>query len=94
VALALLQSFPTRDALRAASVKRLETFLCKHHYPGSATKAREIHARLSQPAFRIAPVVIRTKARLATTLVQQSMTLGQQIEAYDAEIQRILILQS
>ncbi len=90
VALALLRTFPTRDALHAASVKRLETFLRKHHYPGSADKAREIHAALSQPAFRIAPVVIRTKARLATTLVQQSMTLGQEIEAYDAEIQRIL----
>jgi transposase len=90
VALALLQTFPTRDALRAASVKRLETFLRKHHYPGSAAKAREIHAALSQPAFRIAPVMIRTKARLAATLVQQSMTLGQEIEAYDAEIHRIL----
>src|SRR2546422_7564870 len=33
----------TRDALHAASVKRLETFLRKHHYPGSADKAREIH---------------------------------------------------
>src|SRR2546425_2691466 len=79
VALALLRTFPTRDALHAASVKRLETFLRKHHYPGSADKAREIHAALSQPAFRIARVVIRTKARLATTLVQQSMTLGQEI---------------
>lgn len=90
VALALLRTFPTRDALRAASVKRLETFLRKHHYPGSTDKACEIHARLSYPAFRIAPVVIRTKARLATTLVQQSMMLGQQIEAYEAEIHRIL----
>jgi hypothetical protein len=92
VALALLRTFPTRDALRAASVKRLETFLRKHHYPGSADKAREIHARLSQPAFLIAPVVIRTKARLAATLGQQAMTLGEQIDAYDAEIQRILKL--
>jgi transposase len=92
VALAFLQSFPTRDALRAASVKRLETFLRKHHYPGSAHKAREIHARLSQPVFLIAPVIIRTKARLATTLGQQALTLGEQIEAYDAEIQRILKL--
>ena len=92
VALALLQTFPTRAALHAVSVKRLETFLRKHHYPGSAEKARKVHATLSQPAFRIVPVVIRTKARLATTLAQHSMTLGQQIEAYDAEIQRILKL--
>ncbi len=90
VALALLRTFPTRAALHAASVKRLETFLGKHHYPGSAAKAREIHARLSQPAFRIAPVVIRAKARLATTLAQQAMMLAEQIEAYDVEIQRIL----
>ncbi len=90
VALALLQAFPTRDVLRAASVKRLEAFLRTHHYPGSAAKAQEIHARLRAPAFQIAPVVIRTKARLARTLAQQLVVLAQQLEAYEVEIRRVL----
>lgn len=34
--------------------------------------------------------MIRTKARLAVTLAQQLAALGQQIEAYEREIQRVL----
>ncbi len=90
VALALLQAFPTLDALHAASPKRLETFLRTHHYPGSAAKAQEIHQRLRQPTFGIPPVLIRTKARLAVTLARQLTTLWEQINAYEAEIQQVL----
>ncbi len=90
VALALLQAFPTLDVLRAASPTQLEGFLRKHHYPSSAMKSQEIHQRLRQPTFRIAPVLIRTKARLALTLARQLATLWEQIEAYEAEIQRVL----
>ncbi len=90
VALALLQAFPTLDALRAVSLKRLEAFLRTHHYPGSAAKAQDIHQRLRQPPFRIPPVLIRTKARLAVTLARQLTTLCEQINAYEAEIQRVL----
>ena len=92
VALALLRAFPTRAALSAASVKRLETILRRHHCPSSAAKAQVIHTRLRQPAFQITTVVIRTKARLAQTLAQQSGSLAEQIAAYEAEIQRLLKL--
>ncbi len=87
---ALLQAFPTLDALRAASPKHLEAFLRKHHYPGGVAKAQEIHQRLRQPTFQIAPVLIRTKARLAVTLARQLTTLWEQIAGYEAEIQRVL----
>ena len=90
VALALLQAFPTVEALRRASSRRLEAFLRQHRYPRSATKAREIHHRLRQPTFRITPVVIRTKSRLALTLARQLVLVGEHIVAYDAEIARIL----
>lgn len=90
VALALLQAFPTLEVLRAASPKRLETFLRKHHYPESAAKAQQIHQRLRQPTFHITPHLIRTKARLALTLARQLATLRTQIEEYEAEIQRVL----
>lgn len=90
VALALLQAFPTAEALHRASARRLEAFLRQHHYPGSAPKAREIHHRLHQPTFRIAPVVVRTKSRLALTLARQLVVVVEHITAYDAEIERIL----
>lgn len=90
MALALLQTFPTVEALQRASPRRLEAFLRQHHYPGSARKAQEIHHRLHQPTFRIAPVVVRTKSRLALTLARQLVVLGEQIAAYGAEIERVL----
>ncbi len=90
VALAVLQTFPTPATLRAASVKRLEGFLRTHHQPGAAAKAAEMHTRLRQPAFRVTPVILRTKARLAQTLGQQLTTLAQQIDAYETELQRVL----
>ncbi len=90
VALALLQAFPTAETLQRASSHRLETFLRQHHYPRSAAKAREIHDRLRQPVFRIAPVVVRTKHRLALTLARQLVVVDEHITAYDAEIERVL----
>jgi transposase len=90
VALAVLQQFPTPAALLSASVKRLEAFLRQHHQPEAAAKAREIHARLTQPAFQVAPVILRTKARLAQTLGHQLRALAEEIAAYEVEIRRIL----
>lgn len=92
VALAVLDAFPTRETLRAVSRKRLETFLRRHHYPGSAAKADQIHAAMQTRGFQIAPVIVRTKARLARTLAQQARTLTTQLNAYDREIRRILQL--
>ncbi len=90
VALAVLQQWPTPAALRRASVKRLEAFLRQHHQPAAAAKARELHARLTQPAFQVTPVILRTKARLAQTLGHQLRALAEEIAAYDAEIRRVV----
>ncbi|MBI4276996.1 MAG: IS110 family transposase [Armatimonadetes bacterium] len=89
-ALAALQAFPTLEALRKAPRRRLEVLLRRHHYPGAAAKAEEIHRTLHQRTFQIPPVVIRTKARLAVTLACQLATLDDQIAAYEAEIRRVL----
>jgi len=92
VALALLQTFPTRERLRAASQAELETFLRRHHCPHSRERARAIYQGLQAKGFQIAPPIVRAKARLAETLVVQLQTLAAQLEAYDREIQRILKL--
>ena len=92
VALALLQAFPTREALRAVSPERLEAFLRRHHCPHRRDRAVEIHTRMHARGFHIAPPVVRTKARLAGTLASQLQTLAEHLSAYDREIQRVLRL--
>jgi transposase len=90
VALALLRAFPTREALQAVSLVRLETFLRRHHCPYGRQRAAEIHARMQARGFQIAPPVVRAKARLAGTLTSQLQTLAEHLDAYDREIQRVL----
>src|SRR5206468_1468669 len=92
VALALLQAFPTRDRLQAASPGELERFLRRHHCPHSRERASAISQGLRGPTFHIDPPVVRAKARLASTLVAQLQTLATHIDAYDREIQRVLKL--
>jgi transposase len=92
VALALLRAYPTRDKLQAASPCALETFLRHHHCPHSQHRASQIFQALQRPAFRIAPAIVRTKARLARTLVVQLQTLAKHIDDYDREIARVLKL--
>jgi hypothetical protein len=46
VALAQLQAFPTREALQAVSLARLEAFLRRRHCPHSNDRAAEIHTRM------------------------------------------------
>jgi len=60
VALTVLQTFSTREALARARPQRLAAFLGQHHYPRSDAKAQEIHQRLRRPASHIAPVIVRT----------------------------------
>ena len=92
VALAMLHAFPTRERLQAVSPARLETFLRRHHCPHSHERAMAMHERMQAQGFSIAPAVIRTKARLAGTLVAQLQTLATHIDAYDREIRRVLTL--
>ncbi|MBI2973834.1 MAG: transposase, partial [Armatimonadetes bacterium] len=90
VALAVLHRYPTLETLRQVPVRRLATLLRQQHYPHSEDKARQIHEVLQRPAFHIAPVIVRTKGRLAVTLAQQLTVLGQEVGAYEAEIERVL----
>ena len=83
VALALLQTFPTRDHLQAVSRADLEAFLRRHHCPHSRKRATAIHERMQAPGFHIAPPIVRAKARLAGTLASQLQALVDHIDAYE-----------
>ncbi len=89
-ALAVLHQYPTLETLRRVSPRPLAALLRQHRYPHSEAKAHQIHAALQRPAFHIAPVLVRTKARLAVTLAQQLTGLGQEVGGYEAEIRRVL----
>jgi len=92
VASALLQTFPTREHLQAASRADLETFLRHHHCPHSRTRAAAIHERMQAPGFHIAPPIVRAKARLAATLASHLQALAEHINVYEREIERVLRL--
>jgi transposase len=92
VALALLQAFPTREHLQAASRAELETFLRHHRCPHSRKRATVIHEHMQAPGFHIASPIVRAKARLAATLVAQLQGLAEHLDAYEREIQRVLRL--
>ena len=90
VALALLQTFPTREHLQAVSHADLEAFLRHHRCPHSRKRAAAIHERMQAPGFHIAPPIVRAKARLAATLASQLQALTDHINAYEQEIERVL----
>ena len=92
VALALLQTFPTRERLQAVSHADLEAFLRRHRCPHSRKRAAAIHERMQAPGFHIAPPIVRAKARLAATLASQLQALAEHINAYEQEIERVLRL--
>ncbi len=92
VALALLQAFPTREALQATSPEQLEAFLRRHHCPHSRDRAAEIHTRMQARGFHIASPLVRAKARLGNTLASQLQILAEHLDAYDREIRRVLRL--
>jgi len=92
--LAFLQVFPTLEQARAASVEQITAVLKGAGHPTAEAKARQIHARLSQPQLAADPIVTRTKTRLMLTLVGQLRVLLPEIAAYDEEITRLFRLHS
>jgi len=87
--LAFLRAFPTPDAARAATVKRIAAVLTAARYATAEAKAREMWERVRQPQLTADPVVTRAKARLLLTLAAQLQVLVVEIAAYDREISRV-----
>jgi transposase len=89
--LAFLQTYPTLEAARGASVAQLAELLQQHHHPTASTTAQTLHARLQQPQLEADPITTRTKSRLLLALVSQLAPLLDQIQRYDAEITRLFL---
>ncbi len=87
--LAFLQAFPTLEAAREAEVEIVTPVLRQAGHPHSASKSREIRARLDQPQLVASPAVVRAKSLLMLSLVEQLSSLVERIAEYDKEIERL-----
>jgi transposase len=92
--LAFLQTFPTLEQARAASVAQLTTVLQAAGHPHAAAKAAQIWQQVQQPQLQADPALTRAKARLMLALVAQLQPLIAQIAAYDQEITRLFLMHS
>ena len=92
--LAFLQTFPTLEQARAASVEQIATVLKAAGHPHAAAKAAQIWQQVHQPQLQAAPALTRAKARLMLALVAQLQPLIAQIAAYDQEIRRLFLMHS
>ena len=92
--LAFLQTFPTLEQARAASVEQLTAVLEAAGHPHAAAKAAQIWQQVQQPQLQADPALTRAKARLMRALVAQLQPLMAQIAAYDEEITRLFLMHS
>jgi transposase len=89
--LVFLQTYPTPQAARAATVQEIEATLRKGGHSHPTKVAAQIWHTLQQPQLVADAVTTRTKSRLMLALVSQLMPLLEQIAAYDKEIKRLFL---
>jgi len=92
--LVFLQTYPTPDSAKAASLDEMTAVLKQAHHPNPTKAAQHIWHTLRQPHLQADAITTRTKARLmpgAWALVSQLLPLVEQITAYDKEITRLFL---
>ena len=89
--LLFLQSYPTLQAVQAATVEQIADGLRQARYPNPNAKANEIVQQVHQPQLVADGVTTRTKSRLMLALVAQLLPLLEQIVAYDKEIETLFL---
>ncbi len=89
--LVFLQTYPTLEAARAASLKEIQQQLKQTRHPQPATAAARIVEQLHQPQLQADGVLTRTKSRLMLALVSQLLPLLEQIADYDKEIHTLFL---
>jgi hypothetical protein len=90
--LIFLQTYPTPQAAKNASVQQI-TEILKHAGHTTAKKvAPTIFEMLHQPQLTANVITTRTKSRLMLALVAQLLPLVEQVAAYDKEIERLFLM--
>ena len=85
--LVFLQTYPTPQAARAASVQALTATLKQAGHSTAAKVAPQIWQQVHQPQLEANAVITRTKSRLMLARVRQLLPLVEQIAAYDKDRQ-------
>jgi hypothetical protein len=86
-----LQTYPTLQAARAATVEQLTSVLKQAGHPRPGPVAAQLFTKLHQPALQADEVTTRTKARLMLVLVRQLLPVVEAIASYDQEIERLFL---
>jgi transposase len=89
--LVFLQTYPTVEAARAASLGELQQHLKQTRHPHPADAAASIVEQLHQPQLQGDVILTRTKSRLMLALVSQLLPLLEQIADYDKEIRTLFL---
>lgn len=89
--LRFLQTYPTLQAVQAATVDQLMATLKQAGHPTAEKVAHTIFEAVRQPQLRADEVTIRTKSRLMQALAAQLLPLIEQIAAYDKEIEALFL---
>ena len=89
--LVFLQTYPTPQEARAASVDQIRALLKECRHPQAASAALTIVEQLSQPQLQATAATVRAKSRLLLALVGQLMPLIEQIADDDKEINTLFL---
>jgi transposase len=89
--LVFLQTYPTPDAAKAASLDELRAVLKQAHHPNPTKVAQYIWQTLQQPHLQADAITTRTKARLMLALASQLLPLVEQITAYEKELTHLFL---
>jgi len=89
--LIFLQTYPTLDAARGASVKEITRILKEAGHPNPSKFAPKICEMVHQPQLHADAITTRTKSRLMLALVAQLLPLIEQIASYDKEITTLFL---
>lgn len=84
--LTFLQTYPTPQAARAASLLQIEQTLRQGHHSNPRQVAATIYETLQQPHLQADEITTRTKSRLLLTLVNQLRPVVESIAEYDKAI--------
>src|SRR5579859_7471796 len=89
--LVFLQTYPTLEAVQAASIEQFTSTLKQARHSTPEKTARTIFEAVHQPQLRADEVTIRTKSRLMLALIRQLQPVIEEIAAYDKEIERLFV---
>ena len=89
--LVFLQTYPTPQAVQAASLEEILATLRKGKHPRPRQAASTIWQEVPRPQLQASQSIVRTKSRLMLSLVKQLLVVVEEIAHYDKEIQALFL---